>query len=190
METIEILTLVGGISKGSLNKKLFNSMRELAPSHFNVGDFEISRLPFFSQDIENDPPQVVKDLKDRIGQARAILVITPEYNRSFPGCLKNAIDWGSRPYGQNTWDKKAVGILGASVGRVGTFGAQHHLRQVFSYLNMRVLCQPEMYIDASKAFDLEGKLTDPKLKELLQKYWKSFERWIYQFQNSEAQSAA
>jgi len=120
----------------------------------------------------------VRDLKSKIEGAHAILLITPEYNRSFPGVLKNAIDWGSRPYGNNSWDRKPVGVLGASPGNIGSFGAQNHLRQVLTYLNVDAMPTPEMYLKASQAFDENGKLKSDGLKELLQKYLVAFEKWI------------
>lgn len=174
MEPIKTLTLIGGISRSSLNKIFFRSIREMIKEDFDFNHFDISQLPFFSQDLENDPPDIVTQFKDQIRNAQAVLIITPEYNRSFPGVLKNAIDWGSRPYGQNLWEKKPTGILGASISTVGTFGAQHHLRQVFAYLNMYVLGQPEMYFNASKAFDEQGKLTNDLTRTLLFKFFSAF----------------
>ncbi|KYG70285.1 hypothetical protein AZI85_14170 [Bdellovibrio bacteriovorus] len=170
----KVLTLVGGISKDSLNKKLFKAVKEMAPADIQIETFDIATLPFFSQDLENDPPEVAKQFKNKIKEADAALFITPEYNRSFPGVLKNAIDWGSRPYGQNLWEKKPAAVMGASIGNIGTFGAQHHLRQVLAYLNMPTMGQPEFYFNASKAFDDKGTLIDPKSKELIQGFWKSF----------------
>ena len=110
--------------------------------------------------------------------ADAVLFITPEYNRSFPGVLKNAVDWGSRPYGQNLWDKKPAGVMGATISAIGTFGAQHHLRQVLAYLNMSVMGQPEFYFNASNAFDDRGRLINEKSKEFVQNYWIAFMNWI------------
>lgn len=181
MDAIKTLTLVGGISRSSLNKTYFKSIQELIKDDFEFNNFDISKLPFFSQDLENDPPDIVTQFKEQIREAEAVLIITPEYNRSFPGVLKNAIDWGSRPYGQNLWDKKPAGILGASISSVGTFGAQHHLRQVFAYLNMHVLGQPEMYFNASHAFDEQGKLINETTKTLLFKYFDAFKEHIELF---------
>ncbi|MNK07793.1 NADPH azoreductase [compost metagenome] len=177
MSSVHILAIVGGISKESINKKLFYAVRSLAPKNMVLEDFDISQLPFFSQDLENDPPEVARKFKERIKEADAVLFITPEYNRSFPGVLKNAIDWGSRPYGQNLWDKKVAGVMGASIGNIGTFGAQHHLRQILAYLNMKTMGQPEFYLNASKCFDGKGQLADEKVKELIQGYWKAFVAW-------------
>lgn len=178
MQNIKMLSLVGGISKSSLNKKLFSAFKETAPAGIELNDFKIEELPYFSQDLENDPPAIAKDFKERVRECQAVLFVTPEYNRSFPGVFKNAIDWASRPYGQNLWDKKIAAIVGASIGNIGTFGAQHHLRQVLSYLNVRTMGQPEFYLNASKSFDNEGKLVDESHRKFIQKFWESFEGWI------------
>lgn len=179
MQTFKTLALVGGISRGSLNKKFYNSIRELAPEGFEIDTFDIAKLPFFSQDLEMDPPDIVSEFKERIRESENVLFITPEYNRSFPGVLKNAIDWGSRPYGMNLWAKKPAAVIGASVGSIGTFGAQHHLRQVLAYLDMVVLGQPEFYFNASTAFNEEGKLVNEKTKELLTKFFDAFYEMTY-----------
>ncbi len=181
MTNAKILTLIGGISRDSLNKKLFNSIQELSLKDLQFESFDISKLPFFSQDLEMDPPDSVTSFKERIRETDALLLITPEYNRSFPGVLKNAIDWGSRPYGHNLWEKKPAAILGASPGNIGTFGAQHHLRQVLAYLNMYVLGQPEFYFNAKDAFDVEGKLINSKTKELLLQFFEEFYEHISKF---------
>ena len=178
MNSIKTLTLVGGISRSSLNKKYFRSIQELEIPHFEFETFDISKLPFFSQDLEMDPPDIVTSFKEKIREAEAVLFITPEYNRSFPGVLKNAIDWGSRPYGQNLWNHKPAALLGASPGAIGTFGAQHHLRQVLAYLNMSVLGQPEVYFNASHAFDEQDRLTNEKTKEFLFQFFEAYEEWI------------
>lgn len=178
MDTIRVLTLVGGISRESLNKKLFRAVQDLDLSSFEFETFDISRLPFFSQDLEDDPPDKVTEFKEKIRECDAVLFITPEYNRSFPGVLKNAIDWGSRPYGTNLWEKKPAAVMGASVGNIGTFGAQHHLRQVLAYLNVYVMGQPEFYFNGSKSFDQEGRLTNDKTRELLIKYFDAFEEHV------------
>lgn len=174
METFRVFTLIGGISRDSLNKRFYNAIEELCPEGFEFETFDISKLPFFSQDLENDPPDIVTEFKDKIREADGILFITPEYNRSLPGVLKNAIDWGSRPYGMNLWDKKTAAIIGASPGNIGTFGAQHHLRQILAYLNMHVLAQPEFYFNATAAFDENNVLVNEKTKHLLTKYFAAF----------------
>jgi chromate reductase len=178
MESFKVLTLIGGISRDSLNKRFFNSIRKLELEAFDFDVFDISRLPYFSQDLENDPPDYVTNYKEKIRECDALLIVTPEYNRSVPGVLKNAIDWGSRPYGQNLWDKKPAAILGASIGNIGTFGAQHHLRQMFAYLNMYVLGQPEFYFNASNAFDEGGNLINKSTVDLVRKFFEAFREHI------------
>jgi chromate reductase len=173
-----ILVLVGGISRNSLNKKLSQAFGELKPEGVSVSVFDISHLPFYSQDIEFDSPDIVVEFKDELRQADAVLFVTPEYNRSIPGVLKNAIDWGSRPYGQNLWNKKPAAIAGASIGNIGTFGAQHHLRQILSYLNLLTMNQPEFYMNGSKAFDETGKLVDETSRKFIKAFWRAFVDWI------------
>jgi NAD(P)H-dependent FMN reductase len=177
MEDIKVLSLVGGISRNSINRKLYNAILKLAPSGYEFDTFDISKLPFYSQDLELDPPDIVSEFKEKIREADSILFVTPEYNRSIPGVLKNAIDWGSRPYGMNLWAKKSAAILGASIGNIGTFGAQHHLRQILSYLDLDVMNQPEFYFNGSKAFDAEGNLIDEKTKSLLDKFFSAFKAY-------------
>lgn len=178
MEHVRTLVLVGGISRNSLNKTLFQSIKEMPDLAMDFITFDISRLPYFSQDLEQDPPDSVTEFKEKIRDCEAVLLISPEYNRSFPGVLKNALDWGSRPYGQNLWDKKPAAVMGASISNIGTFGAQHHLRQVLAYLNVYVMGQPEFYFNASGAFNEEGKLTNEKTRELLQKFFEAFNKHI------------
>lgn len=184
MKELNIITLVGGISRNSLNGKLYQNVQKSAPNNFLIDTFDISKLPFFSQDLENDPPDVVIEFKERIREADAVLFITPEYNRSFPGVLKNAIDWGSRPYGMNLWNEKPAGVMGATISAIGTFGAQHHLRQVLAYLNLRTMAQPEFYFTDHGYFDEKGNLTDPKTQGFIESYWKAFQDWIEQVRPS------
>lgn len=178
MKNTKILTLVGGISQGSLNKKLFHAFKEVVADEAELIMADIAKLPFFSQDIENDPPDSVTAFKDQIRQADAILFITPEYNHSIPGVLKNAIDWGTRPYPQNVWKYLPVATMGASAGNIGTFGAQNHLRQILIYLDVHLLNQPEFYMNGSKAFDENGKLVDEKSRKQMEKLWIAFKGLI------------
>jgi chromate reductase, NAD(P)H dehydrogenase (quinone) len=178
MDKINVLVMVGGIGRDSLNKKLFKAVKELAPKSIQFDTFDLSKVPFFSQDLEIDPPDNVLSFKEKIREADAVLFITPEYNRSIPGVLKNAIDWGSRPFGQNLWDSRPAAVMGASPGKTGTFGAQHHLRQVLVYLNMRTMAQPECYFQDTHSFDEKGNLQDKKSRDFLTKFLASFEAWI------------
>lgn len=178
MKTPKIVTLLGGISQGSLNKKLFHAVRSEigAEAEFILAD--ISHLPYFSQDLENDPPDSVEAFKDLIRHADAVLFITPEYNRSIPGVLKNAIDWCTRPYPHNLWQKIPVAMMGASSGNTGTFGAQNHLRAILNYLNAYILNRPEFYLNGSKVFDEEGNLIDENTRNHIRKFWEAFKEWI------------
>jgi chromate reductase len=174
---MKVLAIVGGISKDSLNKKLFNSFKELAPKTIQFSTFNIEELPYFSQDLEKDLPASVQQFKEMIRNSDAILFITPEYNRSMPGVLKNSLDWGSRPYGQSAWDGKAAAVSGASTGNIGTFGAQHHLRSTLAYLNVKVMGQPEFYFNGSKSFDQNGKMVDESNRKFVEKFLLAFEKW-------------
>lgn len=171
-----IFVLVGGISKNSLNQQLFEFVKEYAGGEMAFDQADIAALPYFSQDIENDPPAVVKDFQARAAKSDAVLVITPEYNRSFPGVLKNAIDWGSRPPGTNVWAGKPAAIMGATPGAMGTFGAQNELRQVLSFLGLAVMPAPQFYF-TSTGNVVDGKLTE-KSAEFLKKFLNAFEAWI------------
>ncbi len=178
MDATKTLTLIGGISRDSLNKRFFEAIQSLEMPEFQFEAFDVAALPFYTQDLEFEPPDIVTEFKDKIREAEALLVITPEYNRSYPGVLKNAIDWGSRPYGQNLWDKKAAALMGASVGNIGTFGAQHHLRQVFAYLNVYVMGQPEFYFNASGAFAEGGSFVSSKTRDFVLGFFRAFREHI------------
>jgi chromate reductase len=146
--------------------------------------FDIAGIPLFNQDDENTPPEVI-EFKTRIRGADAILIATPEYNYSIPGVLKNAIDWASRPPGDNVWSGKPVAVLGASVGRLGTARAQYHLRQVFVTLNMHVLNQPEVMVsNAADLFDATGTLTNQETQARLQQLLTQFVLWTRQLQGN------
>ena len=165
---MKILGIAGSIREGSYNRAALRAAQSLAPEGVTIETFDIKGLPGFSQDDETNPPAQVVELKQRIRDADAILLVTPEYNYSVPGVLKNAIDWASRPYGDSAWTRKPVAIMGASVGTQGTSRAQYHLRQMFVFLNMYAVNQPEVMISqAHKHFDAEGNLTDETAKKLI-----------------------
>jgi chromate reductase len=152
----------------SYNRAALRAAQALTPEGATIETFDIKGLPGFSQDDETNPPPQVVELKQRIREADAILFVTPEYNYSVPGVLKNAIDWASRPYGDSAWTKKPVAVMGASVGTLGTARAQYHLRQMFVFLNMYAVNQPEVMISqAHKHFDAEGNLVDEAAKKLI-----------------------
>jgi chromate reductase len=176
MNSFNVLVLIGGICKNSLNKRLYDEVVKHNTASLSFRTFDIASLPFFSQDMENNPPENVLNLRQAVQNADAVLFITPEYNRSFPGVLKNAIDWCTRPVGTNFWKRKPAAIIGASIGKIGTFGAQQHLKLVCSFLDMDLMNQPEFYFDASTSMDENGVVANSI--KYLQKYLADFEQWI------------
>jgi chromate reductase len=168
-DSIKILGIAGSVRKASFNKSALRAAQKLVPEGASLEIFDIDGLPGFNQDDEKNPPAKVTELKAKIRAAGAILFVTPEYNYSIPGVLKNAIDWASRPYGDSAWTGKPVAVMGASVGVIGTARAQYHLRQVFVFLDMEAVNQPEIMINASKSFDDQGNLTDQTSKDLIKK---------------------
>jgi len=161
-----ILGIAGSLRKLSYNRAALRAAQELVPNGAKIEIFDLDGIPVFNQDEEKQVPVKVTELKARVRAADAILFVTPEYNYSIPGVLKNAIDWASRPYGDNAWDDKPVAVMGASVGFAGTARAQYHLRQVFVYLNMHALNKPEVMIaNAHERFDENGNLKDEKTKQ-------------------------
>lgn len=170
---IKILGIAGSLRKNSYNKMALLAAQKLVPENAEIEIFDIKDIPVFNQDLENNFPEPVVKLKEAIKNADAILFVTPEYNYSIPGVLKNAIDWASRPYGQNAWEQKPAAIIGASGGALGTSRAQYHLRQVLVYSDMPTVTKPEVMIgNEMQKFDEAGNLTDEptsqKIKELLQ----------------------
>jgi chromate reductase, NAD(P)H dehydrogenase (quinone) len=167
-DPIRILGIAGSLRRESYNRAALRAAAGLVPEGATLDEFELDGIPGFNQDEERNPPEKVVDLKRRVREADAVLFVTPEYNYSVPGVLKNAIDWASRPYGDSAWNGKPVAIMGASVGNVGTARAQYHLRQIFVFLNMHAINQPEVMIgNASERFDAEGNLTDETSRKLV-----------------------
>jgi chromate reductase, NAD(P)H dehydrogenase (quinone) len=176
---MNIAAFSGSLRKNSYNTKLVKAFAHLAPPGVIVEIVPIGDLPLINQDLETDLPPTVKLLHRRIDASNAILLATPEYNRSYSPVLKNALDWGSRPEGKNKWDKKPALVIGATPYSLGAFGAQHHLRQVLVYLNMYPLQQPEFYLaNAEEKFNDQGRLTDEKTRTLISKVWISFIEWV------------
>jgi chromate reductase, NAD(P)H dehydrogenase (quinone) len=170
MAVIKILGIAGSLRKGSFNAAALRAAQALVPDGATLEAGDISGLPGFNQDDEKNAPAKVTELKAQIRAADAILFVTPEYNYSMPGVLKNAIDWASRPYGDSAWKGKPAALMGASVGMIGTARAQYHLRQCLVFLDMPVVNQPEVMIgNASEKFDSSGGLKDEKTKELIGK---------------------
>ncbi|WP_026075927.1 NADPH-dependent FMN reductase [Noviherbaspirillum massiliense] len=174
-----VAVLVGSLRKESLNRKMANALIAMAPPSLKLGIMEIGQLPLFNQDFEADPPQVIRDFKQQLEAADAVLFITPEYNRSIPGALKNAIDVGSRPYGKSSWNGKPGAVISLSPGAIGGFGANHHLRQCLVFLNVPAMQQPEAYIGkAANLFDEKGAIANESTREFMQKFLQAFEQWI------------
>jgi chromate reductase len=170
---IIILGLAGSLRKGSYNKALLRAAAELVPKGAKLEIFDIEGIPLYNQDLEYEMPAKVKEFKAKIRSADAILVATPEYNYSIPGVLKNAIDWASRPPGDNSFEGKPVAIMSASIGMLGGARAQYHLRQVFVTLNMHPINKPEVIVPFAKdKFDENGQLKDDttrtRIRELLE----------------------
>jgi chromate reductase len=167
---MNIIALHGSLRKDSFNMKLVQALQSLTPEGVQIEIADINDLPLYNQDDEAAFPAAAKVLKDKIEAADGIIISTPEYNRSIPGVLKNAIDWASRPWGQNSFAGKSVLIMGVSVGRLGTAVAQSHLKQIMVYLDADVIGQPEVYLGpAEEIFDGEGNITDESTKQLLTK---------------------
>ena len=172
-DMIKILGIAGSLRRGSYNRSALRAAVQLVPEGAQLETFELDNIPPFNSDLERELPCSVRAFKAAIKTADAILIVTPEYNYSVPGVLKNAIDWASRPYGDNAWDGKTVGVMGASTGLLGTVRAQYHLRQMFVFLNMFPVNKPEVMIaQADDKFDDDGNLTDQltaqKIRELLE----------------------
>ncbi len=181
-----ILGIAGSLREKSFNRYALRAAQSLAPAETTIEIADIDGLPGFNQDDESNPPPKVVELKRQIRAADAILIVTPEYNYSIPGVLKNAIDWASRPYGDSAWQGKPVAVMGASVGTLGTARAQYHLRQSFVFLDMRAVNQPEVMIaQAHTHFDEQGNLTDETAKKLIGKLLEELVKLTRQLQRSE-----
>jgi chromate reductase len=177
MGQYEIVVAVGSLRRDSFNRKLANAVLKLAPSEFSFTQLQISDLPLYNQDDDGNPAEPVKRLKNQISAAQGLLFVTPEYNRSIPGVLKNALDHASRPYGQNAWAGKPAGVLGASIGATGTAMAQQHLRNVLAYLDVPTLGQPEAFIQVKEGlFDDAGSIGDASRK-FLQNWMNRYVAW-------------
>ena len=158
MDSYKTALVVGSLRKESFNRKLANALVKLAPTEFSFNELQIGNLPLYNQDDDENQADSVKRLKKEISAAQGLLFVTPEYNRSIPGVLKNALDNASRPYGQNAWAGKSAGIVGASIGAVGTALSQQHLRNVLAYLDVPTLGQPEAFIHVTKELTMPATL--------------------------------
>jgi chromate reductase len=177
-EQISILGFAGSLRQHSYNRALLRVALELVPDGAKLEVFELDGIPPFNQDSESSPPETVKEFKTKIKAADALLIATPEYNYSIPGVLKNAIDWASRPYGDNAFEGKPVAIMSASTGMLGGARAQYHLRQSFVFLNMYPVNKPEVLVTfAPEKFDDKGRLLDEKTKKLIRELLDNLVAW-------------
>ena len=175
---IRILGIAGSLRKASFNRGALKAATELVPDGATIEILELDGIPGFDQDQEQNPPEKVAEFKRKIREADAILFVTPEYNYSVPGVLKNAIDWASRPYGDSAWNGKPAAIMGASIGGIATARAQYHLRQMMVFLNMFPVNQPEVMIGtAAEKFDDQGNLTDETTRDFIRQLLENLVTW-------------
>lgn len=179
MKKYNIAVLVGSLRKESLNLKVAKTLIAIAPERLSLTLLPIGDLPLYNEDIDKTPPEQYRAFREQIRNSDGVLFVTPEYNRSVPGVLKNAIDVGSRPYGKNSWNGKPGAVVSASPGAAGGFGANHHLRQSLVFINVPAMPQPEVYIgNANKLFNEKGEMTNDSTKEFLQNFLNAFEQWV------------
>jgi chromate reductase, NAD(P)H dehydrogenase (quinone) len=179
MDQYQIAVVVGSLRRESFNRHLANAVIRLAPPEFAFTHLRIDDLPLYNQDDDGNPSEPVKRLKKEIASAHGLMFVTPEYNRSVPGVLKNALDQASRPYGQNAWAGKPGGVMGASIGAPGTSMAQQHLRNILAYLDVPVLCQPEAFIQVKEGlFDENGNIGNADTRKFLQGWMDSYVAWV------------
>jgi chromate reductase, NAD(P)H dehydrogenase (quinone) len=177
--TRDVAVLVGSLRKESFNRKMANALIAMAPAPLKLELVEIRQLPLYNQDDDANPPAASVAFKARVQKADAVLFLTPEYNRSVPGVLKNAIDIASRPYGKSAWDGKPGAVISLSPGAIGAFGANQHLRQSLVFLNVPAMPQPEAYIgNAANLFGDSGELIDDSVRDFVYKFLQAFAKWI------------
>ena len=178
MSTYRIAVIVGSLRKESFNRTLATALERLGPADFSFEQINIGTLPLYNQDDDGNPSDPVQHLKARIEQSHGLIFVTPEYNRSIPGVLKNALDHASRPYGANAWAGKPAGVMGVSIGAAGTSMAQQHLRNVLTYLDVPTMAQPEAFIQAKEGlFDANGNV-GPDSKAFLQGWMDRYTAWV------------
>lgn len=178
MSSIDVAVIVGSLRRESLNRQFAKILIGLAPPLLHPQIVEIGDLPLYNIDLEANVPAAWAAFRERMRRAQAVLFVTPEFNRSVPGALKNAIDVGSRPYGQSIWSGKPAAIVSVSPGAIGGFGANHHLRQSLVFLDMPTLQQPEAYISgADKLLDSHGALANEGTRDFLSRYMQTFAAW-------------
>lgn len=179
MKKKKIAVIVGSLRKESFNRKMAKALMKLSPDSLIPEFVEIGGLPLYNEDIDDNPPAGWTEFRERLKSFDAVLFVTPEYNRSVPGVLKNAIDVGSRPYGKSAWNGKPGAVVSVSPGAIGGFGANHHLRQSMVFLNVPMMQQPEAYIgNAATLFDEEGNLANDSTREFAVKLMNAFAEWV------------
>lgn len=182
MATYKVAALVGSLRQDSYNKRLLRAVEKLAPARMQFHDVRIDDLPLYNQDFDADYPPAARRLKQDIEGAQALLFVTPEYNRSIPGVLKNAIDIASRPWGSNAFAGKPAAVIGASIGVIGTALAQQHLRGSLHFLDVPVLGQPEVYLQFSdEVIAPDGSINNPSTQAFLQGFVDAYTAWVERF---------
>lgn len=182
----QIAVIVGSLRKESFNRKMAKVLINLAPQNLNFQMLEIGNLPLYNQDLDQHPPSEWVTFRNKIKPCDGLLFVTPEYNRSIPGVLKNAIDIGSRPYGQSVWQGKPAAVISVSPSAIGGFGSNNHLRQCFVFLDIQPLQMPEAYIgQAGELFDDKGEIKKPDTIQFLQKFMQAFAKWVDKIQMKE-----
>ena len=188
MDKLDVVALVGSLRRDSFTRKVVSAL-VAAPSGLAIDIVDIGDLPLYNPDLEGNVPAAWQAFRDRVRRADAVLFATPEYNRSVPGALKNAIDVGSRPYGHSVWSGKPAAVVSVSPGALAAFGANHHLRQSLVFLNMPVLQQPEAYVgNAMTLFDENGELANEGTAEFLRGFGIAFADWIEKTAPARAES--
>jgi chromate reductase, NAD(P)H dehydrogenase (quinone) len=184
----KIAIIVGSLREGSLNRKMARAICAIRDDNLDCSTVEIGDLPLYNQDLDANPPEQWTRFRDQVRPADGVLFVSPEYNRGVPGVLKNAIDVGSRPYGQSVFDKKPAAVVTVSPGGIGGFGANHQIRQTCVFLNMPVMQQPEAYLGHvnDDSFDQNGQLKDGPLKELVTSLAHAFHDWVDMIHRSRA----
>jgi chromate reductase len=175
----KIAIFVGSLRRESFNRRIAKELIKASPDSLKLEIVEIAGLPLYNQDFDDNPPVAYTQFREALKKFDGVLFVTPEYNRSVPAVLKNAIDVGSRPYGKNVWDGKSGAVVSVSVGAIGGFGANHHLRQSLVFLNVPTMPQPEAYIgNAANLFDEKGNLSNDATREFIRKFMQAFAEWI------------
>lgn len=179
MPELDVVVLTGSLRKTSYSRKMGRALVKLSPADMALSIVEIGDMPHYNEDVEVSPPEVYTRFRERMAASDAVLFVTPEFNRSMPGMLKNALDVGSRPWGKSIWSGKPAAVISMSQGALGGFGAHHHLRQVLVAVNLVAMPHPEAYIGGSaKLFDEAGELVDASTREFMIGFLRAFHAWI------------